>query len=170
MTRSRSSAPSGSQPIGTPMSAPGVWRQPTHPGVVSEFDSVALDWRFRKWTVTGHLRAVLLVEWSGGATGLDQWLPVWLPFRASWQMAFRSCPRFLHPLLSFRTAGLPQDGWKPAWSLRALPPPSPAAFDAEPAFLSASGSESGGIGSRLCPQALGSARFIMSAPANATTA
>ena len=69
-------------------------------------------------TATG----TLLVEWSGGATGLDQGLPVWRPFRASWQMAIRSCPRFLHPLLSFRTAGLPQDGWKPAFSLRALPP------------------------------------------------
>jgi hypothetical protein len=60
-------------------------------------------------------------------------------------------------------------GWRPAWSLGALPQPSPAAFDAEP-FLSASGSESRGIGPRLCPQALGSAWFIMSAPTNATAA
>ena len=128
MTRSRSSAPSGSQPIGTPMSAPGVWRQLTHPGVLSEFESVALDGRFRDWTVTGHLRAVLLVEWSGGATGLDQWLPLFRPFRASWQIASRSCPRFLHPLLSFRTAGLPQYGWKPAFAFGGIfsLPPSPA--------------------------------------------
>jgi hypothetical protein len=65
-----------------------------------------------------------LVEWSGGAPGLDQRLPAYLPFRASWQMAARSCRRFLHPLSSFRTAGFPQYAWKPAWSLRALPPPS----------------------------------------------
>ena len=48
-----------------------------------------------------------LVEWSKGATSLDQWLPVCLPFRALWQMAIRSCPRFLRPLSSFRTAGFP---------------------------------------------------------------
>ena len=35
-----------------------------------------------------------------------------------------------------------QYGWKPASSPRALPPPSPAAFDAEPTFLS---------GLALCP-------------------
>jgi hypothetical protein len=70
------------------------------------------------------------VEWSGGATGLDQWLPVFRPFRASWQMATRSCPRFLRPLYSFRTAGFPQYGWKPALSSRALPKPFGASFDA----------------------------------------
>jgi hypothetical protein len=32
-----------------------------------------------------------LVEWSGGATGLDQWLPSYQPFRASWQTALGSC-------------------------------------------------------------------------------
>ena len=112
----------------------------------------------------------VLVEWSGGATGLDQWLPAFLPFRASWQMAIRSCPRFPHPLSSSRTASFPRYGWKPALSLRALPQPSPAAFDAEPTFLSVSGSESRCIGSRLYPQALGSARFIIPAPTNATTA
>jgi hypothetical protein len=85
-----------------------------------------------------------LVEWSGGATGLDQWLPGCLPFRGWWQMAIRSCPRFPHPLCSSRTASLPRYGWKPALSLRALPQPSPAAFDAEPASLSGSGSESRG--------------------------
>jgi hypothetical protein len=63
-----------------------------------------------------------------------------------------------------------QYDWKPASSLRALPQPFPAAFDAEPAFLSIPGSGSRSLGSGLCPQALGSARFIMSAPANATTA
>jgi hypothetical protein len=26
-------------------------------------------------------RAIEMVEWSGGATGLDQWLPVFRPFR-----------------------------------------------------------------------------------------
>jgi hypothetical protein len=72
----------------------------------------------------------LHVEWSGGATGLDQWLPVFRPFRASWQMATRSCPRFLRPLYSFRTAGFPQYGWKPALSSRALPKPFGASFDA----------------------------------------
>jgi hypothetical protein len=81
-----------------------------------------------------------LVEWSGGATGLDQWLPVFLSFRASWQIPIRnrdrSCPRFPHPLCSSRTASFPQYGWKPALSLRALPQASPAAFDAEPASLS----------------------------------
>ena len=29
---------------------------------------------------------------------LDQWLPLCLPFRASWQMAIKSCRRCLHPL------------------------------------------------------------------------
>ena len=100
--------------------------------------------------------------------GLDQWLPLYLPFRASWQMAIRSCPRFLHPLGSFHTAGSP--GWKPAWSSCTLPKPSPASFDAGPAFLSVSGSVSRRLGSRLYPQALGSARFIIPAPAIATTA
>jgi hypothetical protein len=102
--------------------------------------------------------------------GLDQWLPLYLPFRASWQMAIRSCPRFLHPLGSFRTAGFPQYGWKPAWSSCTLPKPSPASFDAGLAFLSVSGSVSRRLGPRLYPQALGSARFIMPAPPNATTA
>jgi hypothetical protein len=102
--------------------------------------------------------------------GLDQWLPLCLPFRASWQMAIRSCRRFLHPLGSFRTAGFPQYGWKPAWSSCTLPKPSPASFDAGPAFLSVSGSVSRRLGSRLYPQALGSARFIIPAPAIATTA
>jgi hypothetical protein len=82
-----------------------------------------------------------LVEWSGAATGLDQWLPVFLPFRALWQMAIGSCPRFPYPLCSSRTASCPRYGWKPALSLRALRQPSPAAFDAEPAPLSVSGSE-----------------------------
>ena len=71
-----------------------------------------------------------LVEWSGGATGLDQWLPAYQPFRASWQMATRSCPRFLRPLYSFRTAGFTQYGWKPALSSCALPTPFGASFDA----------------------------------------
>jgi hypothetical protein len=101
---------------------------------------------------------------------LDQWLPLYLPFPASWQMAIRSCPRFLHPLGSFRTAGVPQYGWKPAGSSCTLPHPSPAAFDAGPAVLSVSGSESRRLGPRLYPQALGSARFIIPAPAIATTA
>jgi hypothetical protein len=51
---------------------------------------------------------IKLVEWSGGAAGLDQWPPLCLPFRALWQMAIRSCPQFLHPLCSFRTAGFPR--------------------------------------------------------------
>src|SRR5208337_2967730 len=108
-----------------------------------------------------YAACLILVEWSEGATGLDQWLPVYLPFRALWQRAIRSCPRFLHPLCSFRTAGFPQYGWKPAWSSCTLPQPFPAAFDAGPAVLSVSGSVSGRLGPRLCPQALGSARFIM---------
>ena len=45
-------------------------------------------------------------------------------------MAIRSCPRFLHPLYSFRTAGFPQYGWKPALSSCALPKPFRASFDA----------------------------------------
>src|ERR1035437_5450313 len=45
------------------------------------------------------------VEWSGGATGLDQWLPSYQPFRASWQTALGSCRSFLRPLYSFLTAG-----------------------------------------------------------------
>jgi len=50
-------------------------------------------------------------NWSSRAEarlGLDQWLPTYQPFRASWQMAIGSCRRFLHPLYSFRTAGFPQ--------------------------------------------------------------
>jgi hypothetical protein len=74
--------------------------------------------------------------------GLDQWLPLCLPFRASWQMAIRSYRRFLHPLGSFRTAGFPQYGWKPASSPCVLPRPSPASFDAGRAVLCVSGSES----------------------------
>ena len=74
--------------------------------------------------------------------------------------------------------GLAQYSWPPSPSIsrtrerrwRALPQPFPAAFDAEPAFLSIPGSVSRSLGSRLYPQALGSARFVMSAPANATTA
>jgi hypothetical protein len=58
-----------------------------------------------------------VVEWSGGATGLDQWLPVFLPFGASWQVPIRnrdrSCPRFPHPLFSSRTASFPRYGWEP---------------------------------------------------------
>ena len=73
--------------------------------------------------------------------GLDQWLPLYLPFRASWQMASRSCRRFLHPLGSFRTAGFPQYGWKPAWSSCALPEPSPASFGAGPFLSGFGGSE-----------------------------
>jgi hypothetical protein len=43
-------------------------------------------------------RKLFGAQCSGGATGLDQWLPALLPFRASWQMAMRSfrpqaCPR-----------------------------------------------------------------------------
>ena len=64
---------------------------------------------------------------------LDQWLPVYQPFRASWQTALGSCRCFLHPLYSFRTVGFPQYGWKPAWSSCALPKPFRAAFDAGPA-------------------------------------
>jgi hypothetical protein len=71
-----------------------------------------------------------LVEWSGGATGLDQWLPSYQPFRASWQTALGSCRSFLRPLYSFRTAGFPQYGWKPALSSCALPKPFGASFDA----------------------------------------
>ena len=71
-----------------------------------------------------------MVEWSGGATGLDQWLPSYQPFRASWQTALGSCRRFLRPLYSFRTAGFPQYGWKPALSSCALPKPFAASFDA----------------------------------------
>jgi hypothetical protein len=44
---------------------------------------------FMKWpTREAQLR---LVEWSGGAPSLDQRLPSYLLFRASWQMAARSC-------------------------------------------------------------------------------
>jgi hypothetical protein len=64
-------------------------------------------WINTRYTGQNWLVTPLLVEWSGGATGLDQWLPVCLPFRALWQMAIRSCPRFLRPLCSFRTAGFP---------------------------------------------------------------
>ena len=71
-------------------------------------------------------------SWSSGAAapGLDEWLPVYPPFRASWQMASRSYPRFLRPLYSFRMAGFPQSGWKPALSSCALPKPVQASFDA----------------------------------------
>ena len=41
---------------------------------------------------------------------LDQWLPLYQPFRASWQTALGSCRRFLHPLYSCRTAAFPQYG------------------------------------------------------------
>jgi len=41
-------------------------------------------------------------------------------------------PTFPPPLCSSRTASFPRYGWKPALPLHALPPPSPAAFDAEP--------------------------------------
>ena len=58
-----------------------------------------------------------------------------------------------------------QYGWKPASSPRALPPRSPAAFDAEPVFPFVPGFVSRSLGSRLYPQALGSARFIITAPA-----
>jgi len=112
------------------------------------------DPRRRNYTVARWRK---LVEWNGGAAGFDQWLPVCRPFRASWQIPIRtrdsSCPRFPHPLCSSRTASFPRYGWRPAWSLRALPQPSRAAFDAEPTFLSVSGSESRCIGSRLYPQA-----------------
>jgi hypothetical protein len=74
-----------------------------------------------------------LVEWSGGATGLDQWLPSYQPFRASWRTALGSCRRFLHPLYSWRAAGFSQYGWKPALSSCALPIPVRPAFDAGPA-------------------------------------
>ena len=48
-------------------------------------------------------------DWgSNSAVGLDQWFPVYLPFRASWRMATRSYPRFLRPLYSFRMAGFLQ--------------------------------------------------------------
>jgi hypothetical protein len=35
--------------------------------------------------VSGGLQGAFkkAVEWSGGAPGLDQWLPVYLPFRAT---------------------------------------------------------------------------------------
>jgi len=48
-------------------------------------------------------------SWSSGAAapGLDQSLPVYPPFRASWQMATRSYPRFLRHLYSFGMAGFP---------------------------------------------------------------
>jgi len=58
----------------------------------------------------------------------------------------------------------------PANRCRALPGPLPAPFDAVLAVLSVPSSESRRLGPRLCPQALGSARFIIPAPANATTA
>ena len=32
----------------------------------------------------------VMAEWSGGAPSLDQRLPSYLPFRASWQMAAKS--------------------------------------------------------------------------------
>jgi hypothetical protein len=43
-----------------------------------------------------------LVEYTGGEAGLGQWVPVFLPFRASWQTAIRSCPSSRRPLCSFR--------------------------------------------------------------------
>src|SRR5208282_2598156 len=58
----------------------------------------------------------------------------------------------------------------PAHAGHALPRPFPAPFDAALAALSLPGSGSGRLGPRLCPQALGSARFIVSAPTSATTA
>jgi hypothetical protein len=66
--------------------------------------------------VSGGLQGAFkkAVEWSGGAPGLDQWLPVYLPFRASWQMAIRSYRRFPRPLFSFRTASFPRYGWRPS--------------------------------------------------------
>src|SRR2546427_9281818 len=101
-----------------------------------------------------------LVEWSGGATGLDQWLPSYQLFLASWQTAFRSCRRFLHPLYSFRTAGFPST----AGSIAFLRDPSAwvfQAFDLRPGrtrgfwpFLS------NPLVRQRRPQALGSARFI----------
>jgi len=45
-------------------------------------------------------------------------------------------PSFPPPPLILPYGEFPQYGWKPASSPRALPPASPAAFDAEPAFLS----------------------------------
>ena len=48
-------------------------------------------------------------------------------------MAIRSCRRFLHPLYSFRTAGFPRYGWKPALSFCALPQPSRLRLTQEPA-------------------------------------
>ena len=51
-----------------------------------------------------------------------------------------------------------------------LPKPFLASFDAGPAVLSVPGSGSRRLEPRLCPQALGSARFIIPAPASATTA
>ncbi len=52
----------------------------------------------------------------------------------------------------------------------ALPRPLTASFDAALAALSMPGPVSGRFGSRLGPQALGSARFIIPAPPIATTA
>jgi hypothetical protein len=85
-------------------------------------------------------------------------------------MAIRSYPRFLHPLGSFRTPGFSQYDLKPASYLCLLPKPAQASFDAEPAVLSVSGSESRRLGPLLYPQALGSARLIIPAPPNAITA
>jgi len=44
---------------------------------------------------------------------VDQRLPVYPPFGASWQMAARPCDTFPLTPLKFRTAGFPQYGFKP---------------------------------------------------------
>src|SRR5437867_161733 len=41
----------------------------------------------------------LLVRCNGDATGLDQWLPVYQPFRALWQTALGVLPSFSRPRL-----------------------------------------------------------------------
>lgn len=50
-------------------------------------------------------------ELSGGATRLDQWLTVFPPVRASWQMAITPCP-CLPPLLSCRLTAPPPEALK----------------------------------------------------------
>jgi hypothetical protein len=72
----------------------------------------------------------------------------------------RVMPKFPPPPLFIPYGGL-SPVWKPAWLSCTLPKPSPAAFDAVPALLPVSGSASRRLEPRLCPQTLGSARFIM---------
>src|ERR1039457_544371 len=111
-----------------------------------------------------------LVEWSGGATGLDQWLPFVSALSGIMANSPRVMPTFPPPPLF-----IPYGGVFPVRledSLVLLAPSE--SFRGFVCRRSCRSSVSGHFVSRrlerrLHPQALGSARFIMSASANATT-